>query len=94
MFSLTITDCPAGFQIPGIDDILMCSVDEKCLGIQCCINIDFKIKKLMMKTWLILDPCDFTFSVGFEKVTYDLTLFTYEWGKTETAEISDFLVIK
>ena len=87
-------DCPIGLQAPSIDNILECSLDDKCLGIQCCVNLDFKIDVLMFKTWVILDPCEFTFSVGFEKLSMNVSLFSYEWGKMESIAISDFFTIR
>ncbi|XP_072033124.1 uncharacterized protein [Amphiura filiformis] len=92
--NLETTQCPAGFQIPAVENILHCSVDERCLGIECCVSLDFKITSLMLKTWLILDPCNFTLSVGFENAMFNLTLFTYKWGKMDMVEISEFLHLR
>ncbi|XP_072033123.1 uncharacterized protein [Amphiura filiformis] len=88
------TSCPSGFQIPAIDRILQCSIEETCLGIKCCVNLNFKIDELMLKTWLILDPCNFTISIGFEKLSVDIPLFSYEWGTEEVLEVSEFLIIR
>ena len=85
-------ECPsAGFYVPSVSDTLQCSVSDRCLGVECCVNLDFKIAKLMMKSWITMDPCNFQFSVGFEKLVFNLTLFGYEWGTKESVDISDFL---
>ena len=79
--------------IPALTDILTCSVHGDCLGIQCCVNLNLKVTELKMKAWLIINPCDFKFSVGFEKLDLNFTLFTYEWGKKERIHVSDDLTL-
>ncbi|XP_072033122.1 uncharacterized protein [Amphiura filiformis] len=80
--------CPAP-SLPTNQDILVCAIDEHCLGIQCCVNLDFRVTQLMLKAWLIIDPCDFQFSIGFENFDLNFTLFAYEWGKHEQIKIAD-----
>jgi hypothetical protein len=43
--------------------------------------MDLKVVKRSFKTWLKIDPCDFIFSIGFEKWNLNVTLFDYHWGK-------------
>ena len=69
-------------------------MNDRCLGVHCCVNLDFKITKLMLKTWFILDPCNLTFSIVFEKVSINHTLFSYTWGKMLYWNISDALAIR
>ena len=86
--------CPAVSEVPHIPNVIKCSIDDRCLGIHCCVDVDFQIAQLMLKTWLVIDPCDFTFSIGFENLSFNLSLFEYEWGKTESERISDYLTVR
>ncbi|XP_072033125.1 uncharacterized protein [Amphiura filiformis] len=89
------TDCPSGLVLPSLDNILTCGIEDiRCLGIQCCVNIDFAITKLMMKVGLSLDPCNFQVSVGFETFSRTVTLFTHKWGSVVEQRVSDALVIR
>ena len=93
-FIIMVIDCPSGFVVPAIENFLQCSVNDRCLGIECCVCLDFKLSKLSLKTWIILDPCNFVISIGFEKLSFNQTLLSYEWDKLETFDISDFLLIR
>ncbi len=79
--------------IAAHSDKITCSVHEDCLGVQCCVNLNFKVTALKLKAWLIINPCDFKFSVGFEKLDFNFTLFTYEWGNKERIHLSDTLTL-
>ncbi|XP_072023446.1 uncharacterized protein, partial [Amphiura filiformis] len=88
------TECSFGFQLPAVDNILQCHVQDECLGIQCCVEIDLKITHLMLKTWLILDPCNFALSVRFGEMYFNQTLFTYKWGEIGHLRVSDSVLIR
>ena len=89
-----ILECPSDFQVPAIENILQCAMDEHCLGIECCVGLNFKLTTLSVKAWLFLDPCEFTFVVGFEKMSFNISLFNYKWGNVEEIQISNFLAIR
>ena len=59
-----------------------CSINEQCAGIECCFSIDFGFEKWRgsLKTWAIVDPCDYNLSIGVEKWSFNTTLITYKWG--------------
>ena len=76
-----LTECTPGFQNSTIEGILQCEINDLCLGVQCCVGLDFKITQLMLKTWIIIDPCNLTFSIGFENMSFNQTLLSYTWGK-------------
>ena len=55
------------------------------------MELDLKITILSVQTWFILDPCNFTFSVGLDKLSFNSTLFKYSWGKAHQIRISESL---
>ena len=86
-------ECPDSI-LPSEGGSLVCSVNQNCLDINCCVNMNIKVTELKLKAWLTVDPCNFTFSVGFEKLVYNLTLFNYKWGRPENIAISDSLALR
>ncbi len=56
--------------------------------------MDFKIDKVMLKSWIVLEPCNFTLSVGFGKFYANISLFKYKWGTEEILQIGHFLSIR
>ena len=93
-FLLWTSECPADFQVPNIDNTLQCAVDQRCLGFECCVTLDFKITSLMLNSWLIIDPCTFSVIVGFEQVSFNLSLLQYSWDTLERIQVSDFLYLR
>ncbi|XP_022105071.1 uncharacterized protein LOC110987006 [Acanthaster planci] len=82
--------CPA-VDITQLPDSLTCTVTDSCLGIQCCLEMDLKITTRSINAWLILDPCNFTVSVGFEKWERSVTLFHYPMGDVMEEVVNDVL---
>lgn len=56
-----------------------CHVGESCTEISCCTETEIISRSL--ETKLIIDPCDFRLTVGIEKLSFDVDLFDFEWGK-------------
>ena len=77
-----------------ISDVLQCSMDESCLAIKCCIQINIKITTLLLKAWISIDPCKFEFSIGFENFKFNQTLFSYNWGAQEQFHIGEYLTFR
>ena len=79
--------------LPELPDEIMCVINEQCLGIQCCFNLDIGVALLSTQAWLIVDPCNFQISVGFGTWFRNITLFTYEWGQEERHVLGNNAVI-
>ena len=92
-FSLSLLpDCPA---LPSLLSEIQCSIiGDTCLGIECCVDLDFKVTKRSIRAYLIIDPCDFEFSVGFGEWFLNVTLFAYQWGTEEVEMLGDAIVIR
>ncbi|XP_022102001.1 uncharacterized protein LOC110985344 [Acanthaster planci] len=86
------TDCPM-ISLPFLENVVKCSIDNRCLGIQCCITLDFVITELMLSARLHLDPCNFQLFIAFENWNLNVTLFSYTWGKVETVDIGNAMAV-
>ena len=80
--------------MPSIANVVECAVNDECNGIQCCINLDFKIAQLMLNTWFTVDLCQFSFSVGFENWSKEYSMFAFDWGFSGEDTIGSFLTVK
>uniref|UniRef100_A0A1I8J4H2 Vitellogenin domain-containing protein n=1 Tax=Macrostomum lignano TaxID=282301 RepID=A0A1I8J4H2_9PLAT len=85
--------CPRVFHLPRLPSQVRCHLNEFCMGVTCCAELDFKVFKPTALMWLILDPCEYRFSIGFNNLHYNQTLFYYEWGQVETFNIGSPLQI-
>ena len=80
--------------LPTLANIIQCSTDDNCLGIQCCVNLNFIITTLMLDARIKVDPCNFQLHVNFENWERIFTLFSYTWGKVEKEPISDVVTLR
>lgn len=66
--------------IPDLD-ILYCTMDEKCLGMECCLTIEvLDILAKTFKAYIRFDPEDQSLHMGFEKWNYTLSGAKYFGG--------------
>ena len=89
----SFSDCPANSNLLLLTDSVECSVLAKCRGVQCCVDLDFHIARLMLKTWLALDECQYTFTIGFENWSKQFSLLQHDLGSTRTETVGDYLSI-
>lgn len=73
--------CPQ-FTLPKkLPSGLSLHVMDTCTGIEACLALDLKVVKRSFKAWIVIDPCKFTFSLGFEKWVMKKTLSLSLWGE-------------
>ena len=75
-------------------DNTMCSGNASCTSFQCCVGLDIKVSKVMVKPWIIWDPCSFVFRIRLGDLSFDVSLFSYKWEERRNMHISDFLTIR
>ncbi|XP_071123208.1 uncharacterized protein [Mytilus edulis] len=71
--------CDGVSTILSLPQDVSCHVRESCTEISCCTETEIISRSL--ETKLIIDPCDFRLTVGIEKLSFDVDLFDFEWGK-------------
>ncbi|XP_072033446.1 LOW QUALITY PROTEIN: uncharacterized protein [Amphiura filiformis] len=87
-------DCPWPASLPKLPPILVCTYHEKCLGVECCVELDIKVATLSTGFRFILDPCQFEIYIGLGTWTKTITMFTYGWGSPETFHIGKAVTIE
>ncbi|XP_052081234.1 uncharacterized protein LOC127719258 [Mytilus californianus] len=80
------TECLQEIQnLPALHDNMNCYIDQTCTAVQCCVDVTELGKAL--EIGINIDPCDFRLSVRIEKLSFDVTLFDYLWGKQELLDL-------
>ncbi len=85
--------CPKTIKLPRLPSNMVCTHHEKCLGFDCCVELDIKVTTLSTRFWFILDPCQFEITMGLGEWSYNISIFSYDWGKPESLSIGEPLQI-
>ncbi|XP_060567959.1 uncharacterized protein LOC132726631 [Ruditapes philippinarum] len=84
--------CPLSFvRLPELKSSseISCYVPDYCTAIDCCVDIENL--GLSIRAYLDINLCTYIVSGGIETQGFSFPLFNYEWGKTESITIRDFL---
>ena len=78
-------------QLPAISPSIpvTCNLMDTCTGVTCCLDI--AELSLSVNFYIMLDACDYEFSVGIENLPYKKTLLSYEFGKEETLNLNNIV---
>ncbi|XP_062581277.1 uncharacterized protein LOC134243073, partial [Saccostrea cucullata] len=79
------TSCTKSVSRPSITGGL-CHLSEDCTSTECCFNVDFLQHNF--KTFLSIDPCSKVLLAGIEKLTREISLVDYKYGKVENLWLS------
>ena len=91
--SILFTGCTA-FNLTNLPSSVSCQLDPLCLGIQCCLSMDFRIAHITAKTWLLFDACDYELSIGLGSWYLNISLFSYSWGMEDVRSIGNALNVR
>ncbi|XP_052083607.1 uncharacterized protein LOC127720908 [Mytilus californianus] len=76
------SDCPQEMRnLPSLLSNMNCYIDQSCTAVQCCMDVNELGKSL--EIGIKIDPCDFRLTVRIEKLSFDVTLYDYVWGKSD-----------
>lgn len=78
--------CDQYVTLGGVPAGTTCHLYDFCTGVRCCSDIPLLDRSI--NTWLILDHCNYKLSVGFEKLSINVSLHDYEMGKEEDVIIN------
>ncbi|KAI8485717.1 hypothetical protein Bbelb_365510, partial [Branchiostoma belcheri] len=76
-----------------LPDTMACTVEDNCMGVKCCLDLDFKLIKLTVQSYVHLDLCNYKLLMGIGNVDIAQTLFTYEWGTPKLFTIGNAIKI-
>ncbi|CAG2253142.1 unnamed protein product [Mytilus edulis] len=86
------TDCSQEIRnLPSLLSNMNCYIDQSCTSVQCCIDVNELGKSL--EIGVKIDPCDFRLTVRIEKLSFDVTLHDYVWGKQEYLDLYGIIQI-
>ena len=62
--------CPTQPECPmlslGLPEAMYCTMDELCLGMQCCLDMKVAMFRMVYKIYARFDPCAFALVVGVD----------------------------
>ena len=76
------SDCSLDVPTDTLDSTTTCVVKETCSAVDCCTDVDFLNRPF--HTYLYLDPCDLTFTIGIENFVFNASLTSdpdFEFGR-------------
>ncbi|XP_064646203.1 uncharacterized protein LOC135499389 [Lineus longissimus] len=76
-----------GYKMPKLPANVKCAFSDKCTGVECCSAMDLKITSRNFKVWFDIDPCDYTLSVGFERMFRNISLIGFKFGKEKDIKV-------
>ncbi|VDI15760.1 Hypothetical predicted protein [Mytilus galloprovincialis] len=86
------TDCSQEIRnLPSLLSNMNCYIDQSCTAVQCCIDVNELGKSL--EIGVEIDPCDFRLTVRIEKLSFEVTLHDYVWGKQESLDLYGIIQI-
>lgn len=91
---IIFTECKLNLEsrLPQLSSPVTCHLTDTCTGIQCCVEVK-EISK-SVDVYVILDACNYKFSAGIEKLTFNQSLLNYEFGKKESFKLLDVIRIE
>uniref|UniRef100_K1PRD9 Uncharacterized protein n=1 Tax=Magallana gigas TaxID=29159 RepID=K1PRD9_MAGGI len=86
------TRCDQYVTLGGVPAGTTCHLYDFCTGVRCCSDIPLLDRSI--NTWLIIDHCNYKLSVGFEKLSINVSLRDYEMGKQKDVIINGVFRIR
>ncbi|KAL5015120.1 hypothetical protein ScPMuIL_009390 [Solemya velum] len=73
--------CGVELTLPDLSGPMTCHVPDYCTGVDCCVDIEVIHRSFHVA--LLLDACNYKFTISIEKQEIVVYLFTYNWGVTK-----------
>ncbi|WAR05123.1 hypothetical protein MAR_020492 [Mya arenaria] len=74
-------ECVAPKDVESLNGSVQCHIRKSCQMIECCATVD--ILKRNFYTYMSVDACNKTLTVGIEKYSYTISLVNYQFGTME-----------
>ena len=88
-----ISECNSSVDIPiNLPAGISCYLSDTCTGIDCCIQVD-KLG-LSVNTYVVLDACHNTFTVGVENYKHTTTMLDIDYGEIQTFSLMGFVKVR
>lgn len=80
----SFSECPLDVVLPDLPDNIFCTLSKTCNAIDCCMQSDLLQRNFALS--IKVDQCKMTLTVAIEKLTFELSLLNYDWGKENVNE--------
>ncbi|XP_048250793.1 uncharacterized protein LOC124111176 [Haliotis rufescens] len=88
-------DCPlvnSAFSLPKLTIPANCYINDRCLGIDCCMQSN--LLDLSLHTTFTIDLCNFYIEGSIEKYSFRFNILDYKWGTETEVTIEGIPVLK
>ena len=90
---LFFADCSdSTIDLPALPDAITCYLDATCIGIQCCIDVDFISRSF--HSFLTVDTCNYVLRFGVEKLQFEVILDDYDWGEWKQFDLFGVVTVR
>lgn len=80
LLTVYISDCKNDLALPTLPPTARCSIGDSCTAVSCCMEVD--VLKRAFNARVDLDTCNYKLKFGLEKLSQEIDLFDYKWGKS------------
>ncbi|VDI70198.1 Hypothetical predicted protein [Mytilus galloprovincialis] len=84
-------DCPIMTPSP-ITVPASCYIPDYCTGVDCCFDFDYL--DLHLNFYLYIDTCNYVIRAGIESLTFEISLFDYNWGEVKEERLVEVIRIR
>ncbi|KAL5013968.1 hypothetical protein ScPMuIL_008238, partial [Solemya velum] len=88
------SDCDKAVDTVPLPSSTTCSISSSCTAVDCCTNIDEFTGGMAVRTYVDLDPCAFTLTVGIEEINFTKSLIDYNWDTTENFSLGGLVRLR
>ncbi|XP_052067236.1 uncharacterized protein LOC127706620 [Mytilus californianus] len=74
-----IEECPLTIVKPQLQNGVTCTLTHSCTGVECCLDVELIDRSIFFK--LDLDPCNHILLLSIENLSYNISLFNFDWGR-------------
>lgn len=76
-----ISECQQKVSLPSVANSTSCHLFTDCTSVTCCTDVNLINRSV--RTSLILDPCQYSLEVQIERLTVNISLMEYDFGKQD-----------
>ncbi|XP_052090897.1 uncharacterized protein LOC127727822 [Mytilus californianus] len=69
-----------------------CYIPDYCTGVDCCFDFDYL--DLHLNFYLYIDTCKYVIRAGIESLTFEISLFDYNWGEVKEERLVEVIRIR
>lgn len=80
IFKFTLV-CPSTEGLTNLSGRVSCNLDAACSKMKCCVDVEDLVRT--MEVLLSIDHCNSILTIELERLSEDISLIDYNWGKSK-----------